>query len=135
MGLLATWTLQTIGGGGGEMVGLTSSRNLKQVVTYWAPTDTNEFGETVLADPILLNARWTEQTDLVRNQHGDQVFTHAMIHTDQQCNEEGWLALGDLTNESDPTNLGLDKKVCSEIRAIRQYPDLRYLETANIAYI
>lgn len=103
-----------------------SSRNLKQPITYWAPTgETNDFNEYLLEDPVLLYGKWELKETIVRNQHGDELVCQNVVFLGQEVSVNGWLAQGDVTSESDPRS---DDAQGVQIQQFFSTPDLRNME-------
>lgn len=106
-------------------------RNLRQVVTYWAPDPdggTNDFGQPIVADGILLKGRWEDKVQQVRTQSGEEVTSMAVVYLNRDVSVNGFLKLGDFNGQ--PFN--------SDSREIISYqttPDLRNLSTERKAYL
>lgn len=117
-----------------------SARNLKQVITYWPPKQRNAYNEVVFDDPVLLKGVWTRNEIVVRNARGDEITTKAVVHVNQDVSENGYLALGNQIDTSDPHLLSQDIEDSSvayalEIKAFHTASDLRYMETNRIAFV
>lgn len=79
------------------------TRNFNQVATYWAATTPDGFGGFNFSAPVLLACRWQDKRDLVRNADGDEVVCMSIVYVDRQLARKGWLVLGDMTGNPNPT--------------------------------
>lgn len=110
---------------------MTIARKLTQQVTYWENLGTNSYGEEVLAAPVLLAARWHEEYQEIRTPSGEEVVSKAVVWTLEGLTVDGYLALGDLTNNvGHPSYLG-----AFQIRATAAIPSLRSNETEHKAFL
>lgn len=114
-----------------------TGRNLKQAITYWAPTTNNRYGEPSFVAPVLLLGRWTVLTTMVENADGNSIQSNAQVFLSTDVEEQGFLAIGDYTATGTltPNPHTLGSTVVSEIKAFRSQPDLRVLEQERRAYI
>lgn len=108
-----------------------ASRNLRQVITYWAPSTRDEWGHRGYSAPVKIFGRWTQADETVRLNTGEEYVSKSVVFTDRVVLSEGYLALGDFT--ASPTPLGVSG--ASEIKAFRSTPDLRNLEQERKAYL
>lgn len=108
-----------------------ASRNLRQTITYWAPSARTEWGQTGFQAPVKIRGRWTEAGETVRLNTGEEYVSKAVVFTDRTVLSEGYLALGDFTAQTSPHGVS----EASEIKAFRATPDLRNLEQERKAYL
>jgi len=75
-------------------------RNLRQKATYWQSEIEDGLGGYVAySDPILINVRWEDISELIRDKEGHEVISNAIVYVDRELpDEEGFLALGDYTH-------------------------------------
>jgi len=105
-------------------------RNLRQDVTYWAPTSApNRYGQEGFEAPVKLRGRWEEHETQVRNAQGDIVTSTTRVFLNQKVAIQGRLVLGDLTGSATPPE---DSR---EIQGFEVSPDLRSLAEQNQAYL
>jgi len=101
-------------------------KTLNQVVVYWGNPVVDGWGKYTFADPVELNGRWIDKTELFIGGNGKEQISSAVVLLDQDVDEEGYLYLGDLDDldsaeEDNPMTVGAAfqiKKVmkCSDIR-------------------
>lgn len=108
-----------------------ASRNLRSAITYWAPSTRSEWGQRGFMAPTKIRGRWTEAGETVTLNTGQEYVSKAIAFVDRELAAEGYLALGDYTEITDPT-LVVD---AYEIKAFRGTPDLRNLEQERKAYL
>lgn len=108
-----------------------AGRNLKQDVTYWSPNGVNGFNETIYSPPVLLKGYMVQQSATVNNTAGEQVQSSTAAYLDTDVEEDGWLATGDQTAITDPTQADGAYK----IQAFRSSPDLRNLSQERRAFL
>ncbi len=73
----------------------------KQKATYWAKGASDGFGGYTFVAPVSLDVRWEEKNELVINDKGEQVVSHARVFVDRDLDMEGYLLLGASTT-ADP---------------------------------
>lgn len=108
-----------------------ASRNLRQEITYWAPSARTEWGQMGFQAPVKIRGRWTQAGESVRLNTGEEYVSKAVVFTDRVVLSEGFLALGDFTAFPSP----LEVPEASEIKAFRATPDLRNLEQERKAFL
>lgn len=106
-------------------------RNLRQALTYWPKTGTNEFGKPVFDSPVLLPCRWEDINERVIDKHGAEIVAKARIFTAEPMNPEGWVIQGDSSLIMDPLTLA----DAEEIRQAKAVPDLRNLKTLHTTWL
>lgn len=106
-----------------------ASRNLKQDITYWAPSGSaNDFNELPFADPVVVKGRWTDQETVVRHPNGDETIFRNLVYLLQDVEEKGYLGLGDQSGTADPKQAD-----AFEIHSFYATPDLRNMEQQHRA--
>jgi len=111
------------------------SRNMNQPITYWAPAGVNNYNEFQFAAPVLIHGRWTRDSNLVTNIHGDEVKYNSLVLLDTDVVEEGYLAPGDFTSGPGYTINPNDGTVpAHQIHAFHTATDLRNMEKERRAY-
>ena len=81
------------------------SKKLKQTATYWAPSGQSGYGEQVYSVPVIIKCRWQDSQELVLSKNGELEMSKAIVYTKEEIDLNGYLALGDFTLESDPSNV------------------------------
>jgi hypothetical protein len=84
--------------------------NLNQTCVYWGNPTADGSGGFTWDDPIELDCRWEEKTELIRTSKGDNIVSNASVQVKQDLDENGWLFLGDLddldsSEEDDPMTI------------------------------
>ena len=94
---------------------------LNQDITYWAPGQTDRFGVQSFAAPVLIKGRWEEKTEQLVTMGGQLINSKAIVLVDRDLQTEGYLALGDFSNDNDPFAV----PSASEILTFQDAADLR----------
>lgn len=109
-----------------------TQRNLRQDLTYWAPSAsgiTNDYGHAIPQAPTLIKGRWEDKVQQVRKPNGDEFIAQSEVLVDRDLEVGGHLALGDQTASSTPSSGAW------EIQEFRKSPDLRNLGHERRAYL
>lgn len=97
---------------------------LKQTAVYWGnPTYTATGGRT-FDDPVELDCRWEQRSDMFRDAQGNEVHSNAIVFVNSDVVVGGWLYLGELddlssSEEADPQTVD----DAYEIRRFDKIPD------------
>ena len=105
-------------------------RNLRQTITYWAPTNRDAYGKTQFAAPVQLQARWEDKVQVIQNQRGQEVVSKARVYLSEGIETFGYMYLGS-SNATDPMVL----EGAQEIQLVGMVPDLRSLNQLHMAYV
>lgn len=86
------------------------ARNLKQVAVYWSNPVENGYGGFTWNDPIEIDCRWVDTTEVILSSNGIQIVCRAKVQVAQDLDEQGVLYLGYLQNltdsqQADPTTV------------------------------
>lgn len=101
-------------------------RNLNQTAVYWGtPVDDGDGGLT-FADPVEIDCRWVDISEVITAASGEQIVSRAKVRVNQDLDERGMLYLGtladlDSTQEGDP--LSVDG--AHEIRRFDKIPTIK----------
>ena len=103
-------------------------RSMNQTATYWAPSTTDQYGDTTFATPIELSpengdgVRWEERSERIIdvNDRGDQDQGRAVVWTLRAVVKGGYLYRGISTATSPETVTGAD-----QIRRVEFVSDLK----------
>lgn len=109
------------------------SRHYRQLLTYWAPTGGDDgYGVPVLAAPVVFKGHWSDKSETFLNAKGEQIVSRAIIHypSDMTIIADGYLAQG-IQTASDPRSV----PGAIIIRMTSSIPDLRNIETINMAWV
>ncbi len=109
-----------------------TQRNLKQVITYWAPGGRDQQNVLSYDAPVLIKGRWIEATENLIDGSGEEIVSKSQVFLADEVQEEGYLALGDFTDIVDPRTDGVNAEL---IQAYSSAPDLRYLEQQRKAFL
>jgi len=74
-------------------------KNLKQDAVYWGPGVGGDdgYGNRTFATPIEIKVRWEDKQQLALDKDGEEFMSMAVIYTDRELENQGWLFLGILT--------------------------------------
>jgi hypothetical protein len=105
-----------------------------EVLTYWAPTDTNEYAVAGFAAPLAIHGRWEDRAELVRDLKGDEFTSAAVVFVDQEVAIDGYLARGDFSDQlsPDPNAAGVESWEIKQVKTVR---NMRYSEQEIKAYL
>jgi hypothetical protein len=106
------------------------ARQMKQTITYWAPSTTDVYGKKTYASPVALTGRWEEKQEIFRDKTGKDIMSKARIFLQQAVVIDGYLYLGTSAG-SDPTTVS----GAWEIQAVGRMPDLRALRNLYVAML
>lgn len=108
-----------------------SSRNLTQVLTYWAPGSMDGYGAKGFAAPVLIKGRWTEAAEEVTVPGGQVIVSKAVVNVDRDVIVTGYLAQGSHLAEPNPHAVEGAEKIQQFLSA----PDLRFMDQNRRAYL
>lgn len=77
-------------------------KKLTQKITYWEPNGRSGFGEQAFKTPVLLQGRWEDAEELKLTKNGELELIKAIVYVTDEINLNGYMALGDYTNQPDP---------------------------------
>ena len=106
------------------------TRNLKGIVTYWAPGVNDGFGGVTFPTSVDIKARWEDKAELFIDASGNEVTSKAKVYLVSDVALKGYLFNGKST-VSDPTTIS-DAR---EIRAFRRMPNLRNTKFERLAML
>ena len=92
----------------------------RQLITYWAKTGEDRYGDDTFDTPVTMQAHWEERNENIRLPSGEEVVSRAVVFTESEVGMGGYLALGDKTAEASPAD-GDGR----EIMTVAQIPSLR----------
>ena len=72
------------------------NRNLNQKAVYWSNPTPNGYGGFDYDDPIELDCRWVERTQVVTDSKGHEIVSRASVQVNYDLDEQGLLWLGEL---------------------------------------
>lgn len=106
-------------------------RNLKQTLTYWAPTGVSDaFGKVTYASPVPLSCRWEDRIELFRDKRGQEFQSKAKVFLAVAIDLDGYLFKG-TSAAADPTAVA----GAYEVRQLLTTPDLRALKNMYVALL
>ena len=92
------------------------TRQLKDTVTYWEPTGKDAYSRRTWATPVTIRGRWQRREEIFYDSNGVEQRATTTVLLAQNVVRHGWLAKGDHTGTSDPT----DVDGAAEIQAVRE---------------
>lgn len=93
--------------------------NLKETVTYWAPSGYDARGNSGFSSPVTLDGRWEERTQIYTNRQGEEVRSRAVVFVSVDVALGGYLYLG-TSAEANPFN----QSDAYEIKDFKKIPNL-----------
>lgn len=82
---------------------MNNRRRYTQELTYWAPAEENDFGEEAFEAPVAISGRWENRQDKVVTASGEEIVSKAFAYVDVDLQIEGYLALGNHLDQTNPT--------------------------------
>lgn len=80
-------------------------RHMKDLVTYWAPTETRDsYGKRVFSTPVSIYGRWEDSQRIVAGKSGKEIISKSCFYTIQELSIDGYLYFG-TSVEADPTTV------------------------------
>jgi len=68
-----------------------------QTAVYWgSPTDSGYGREKTYADPVEIDCRWEDSSQLISDDKGNEITSRAVVFVTQDVDEQGMLYLGTL---------------------------------------
>ena len=101
------------------------TRNMPQVAVYWEPGPNSGFGacDFTLVDPVVINCRWQDKAELVRDAQHREFTSTAVVYPDRELAPGGYVALTTLDDDGQPDS-GTPERA-REVRAAGASPSLR----------
>lgn len=106
-----------------------TSRNLKDTVTWWPVTDDGKGGYTFGA-PTAIAGKWEDREQVLQKGNSQEVISKAIVFIDRDVAEKDFLALGDQTAVADPRTLD---GAAFPVLEFRKYSDIRNIEYIRMA--
>jgi len=76
--------------------------NLRESITYWAPSGVDNFGDPSFASPdSTIKAKWEDRTELFIDAEGRETRSMSVVYVDTDLITGGYLFRGN-SNSSDP---------------------------------
>ena len=108
-----------------------TTRNLKQTITYWAPSvGSDAFGQKMFNAPVTMRGFWEDKQQVVRNQQGTEIASQAQVFLAADVETGGYLIVGEVTTLEPTTVEG-----AIEIKAFSKIPDLRQANHERRAFL
>jgi hypothetical protein len=95
-------------------------RNLRQTLTYWEVTGSDQYNKPTFAVPVTLSCRWEDVAEAVIDKYGAEIVSKSRIFLAVPIRAEGYVLLGESV-AADP--LVIDG--AQEVRQVKSVPDLR----------
>ena len=107
------------------------TKNMNQSATYWPPAAPNGYGETDFAGAEVISCRWQDDAVLFRDAQGREMTSSAVVYTESQLENGGYLILGDYYDSgNDPHSVG-----AKEIRQVYTTQNLKNTVTLNKVFL
>ncbi len=103
---------------------------LNQTATYWAKDGEDDFGNTSFSSPQTIECRWEDNSEMFRDDNGNEVMSNAVVYVNKDLELEGYLYLGD-NDANDPTTLDNAR----EIRKFEKMPSVDGSEYQRKAWL
>ena len=94
-------------------------RMAKQYAVYWEYSGPDGYGGSNYEDPVEIQVRWQDSTELITDATGKEIVSNAAVWTSEDLNDESVLWLGRLTS-LDSDELANPMKV-SGTRTIKKF--------------
>ncbi len=81
-----------------------TTENLRESVTYWAPSGVNNFGDPSFATPTTVKSKWEDRTELFIDGEGREQRSRSVIYVDTDLVTGGYLLRG-ISDTADPLSV------------------------------
>ena len=71
-----------------------TTENLRESVTYWAPSGVDNFGDPSFATPVTVKSKWEDRTELFIDGEGREQRSHSVVYVDTDLVIGGYLFRG-----------------------------------------
>lgn len=78
-----------------------TAENLRESITYWAPSGVDNFGDPSFATPVTLKAKWEDRTELFVSNEGREERSRSVVYVDTDVLFGGYLLRG-VSTTADP---------------------------------
>lgn len=94
----------------------------RDIITYWALTPENAYGEKGFVTPITFVGHWEDRNEQMRLTSGEDIISKAIVYVPEEVELAmgGYLVLGDYSEAADPLLVG-----GQEIQTIINIPSMR----------
>jgi len=75
--------------------------------TYWPPSSISAMGDKVVGSPVATKVRWEDCNQMMIGPKGEQIISKARVFTLIDMAINGYLALGDYTDDPNATDPAL----------------------------
>jgi hypothetical protein len=75
--------------------------NLRETVTYWAPSGVDNTGDPSFATPVSIKAKWEDRTELFIDEAGREQRSRSVVYVDTDLIIGGYLFRG-ISTATDP---------------------------------
>jgi hypothetical protein len=112
-------------------------RTVTQTAVYWGNPQPDGYGGETFDDPIEIDCRWEDATELNRSDVIREFITKAIVYVTQDLDVNGWLYLGSLTDSGLDSNPDNPREVDGAyiIGRFDKIPNIRGTEYVRKAYI
>jgi len=81
-----------------------TTENLQEPVTYWAPSDVNNFGDPSFVAPTTVMVKWEDRTELFIDGEGREQRSKSVVYVDTDLLIGGYLFRG-ISSTADPLSV------------------------------
>ena len=81
-----------------------TTENLRESVTYWAPSGVDNFGDPSFATPTTVKAKWEDRTELFIDGEGREQRSKSVVYVDTDLIIGGYLFRG-TSSVTDPLSV------------------------------
>ena len=81
-----------------------TTENLREPVTYWAPSGVDNFGDSSFATPTTVKAKWEDRTEIFIDAEGREQRSKSVIYVDTDLLNGGYLFRGP-SSTADPLSV------------------------------
>ena len=68
--------------------------NLRETVTYWAPSGVDNTGDPTFAAPVSIKSKWEDRTELFIDDAGRETRSRSVVYVDTDLVKGGYLFRG-----------------------------------------
>jgi len=96
--------------------------NLRESITYWAPSGVDNFGDPSFAAPVTIKAKWEDRAELFIDAEGRETRSKSVVYVDTDLLTGGYLFRG---NSSVANPLSVDNAfMIKDVRKISDFENV-----------
>jgi len=104
--------------------------NLRESITYWAPSGVDNFGDPSFAAPVTIKSKWEDRTELFIDAEGRETRSKSVVYVDTDLITGGYLFRGN-SSVTDPLSVS-DTFMIKDYRKISDFENVTHERRAML---